>query len=38
MNFYHAPVLLDEVISLLPESAEVAVDFTLGGAGHSERM
>jgi len=38
LNFYHAPVLLDEVISLLPESAEVAVDFTLGGAGHSERM
>lgn len=35
MNFYHAPVLLDEVISLLPRHAEVAVDFTLGAAGHS---
>ncbi|NQU62978.1 MAG: 16S rRNA (cytosine(1402)-N(4))-methyltransferase RsmH [SAR324 cluster bacterium] len=38
MNFYHAPVLLDEVISLIPEYAEVAVDFTLGVAGHSARI
>ena len=38
MDFYHAPVLLDEVISLLPKNAEIAVDFTLGGAGHSNRM
>ncbi|MFH2129729.1 MAG: 16S rRNA (cytosine(1402)-N(4))-methyltransferase RsmH [bacterium] len=38
MDFYHAPVLLEEVHALLPDSAAVMIDFTLGGAGHAVRI
>lgn len=38
LEFYHAAVLMEEVITLLPDSALVAVDFTLGGAGHAARI
>ncbi|MCP4754228.1 MAG: 16S rRNA (cytosine(1402)-N(4))-methyltransferase RsmH [Proteobacteria bacterium] len=38
MDSYHTPVLLNEVVSFLPESAKIAVDFTLGGAGHAARL
>lgn len=35
MEFDHSPVLYNEILQYLPESARVAIDFTLGGAGHS---
>ncbi len=35
MEFQHTPVLLNEIIYFLPESAQVIIDFTLGGAGHA---
>ncbi|MBU3915933.1 16S rRNA (cytosine(1402)-N(4))-methyltransferase RsmH [bacterium] len=38
MNFQHTPVLFNEIISFLPKSAKVIIDFTLGGAGHSIAM
>jgi 16S rRNA (cytosine1402-N4)-methyltransferase len=35
----HRPVLLDEVMSVLdPKPGEIAVDCTLGGAGHAEEL
>ena len=38
-GFVHAPVLLDEVVSLLqPAPGRVLLDGTLGGGGHSERL
>ena len=37
--FYHAPIMVEEVISLLqPERGGVFVDGTLGGGGHSEAI
>jgi len=38
VDFGHTPVLLPEVISLLPESAKVLVDLTIGGAGHAAEL
>ncbi len=38
MEFNHDPVLMEEVIGLLPESASIAIDFTMGGAGHAARI
>ncbi len=38
MNFQHTPVLFNEIVSFLPKSAKVIIDFTLGGAGHSIAM
>ncbi|MCP4295865.1 MAG: 16S rRNA (cytosine(1402)-N(4))-methyltransferase RsmH [Proteobacteria bacterium] len=35
MEFRHTPVLLEEIVNYLPEKAKVAIDLTLGGAGHS---
>jgi hypothetical protein len=35
----HAPVLLDELVSLLaPEPGQTAVDCTFGGGGHARRV
>ena len=35
----HRPVLLDEVMAVLdPKPGEIAVDCTLGGAGHAEEL
>jgi 16S rRNA (cytosine1402-N4)-methyltransferase len=31
----HSPVLLSEVVALMPESAATIVDLTVGGAGHA---
>ncbi len=37
--FYHAPIMVEEVLSLLePSRGGVFVDGTLGGGGHSERV
>ncbi|ACB84879.1 16S rRNA (cytosine(1402)-N(4))-methyltransferase RsmH [Natranaerobius thermophilus] len=39
MNFNHEPVMIEKTIELLkPESAQVIVDGTMGGAGHSLRI
>jgi len=38
VSFQHTPVLLDEIISFIPESAEIIIDFTLGGANHSQAI
>lgn len=39
MSFYHAPVLLAEVIELLqPAPGKLIFDGTLGGGGHSEAL
>ncbi len=35
MEFRHTPVLLEEIVNYLPEKTKVAIDLTLGGAGHS---
>ena len=37
--FYHAPIMVEEVLSLLqPARGGVFVDGTLGGGGHSEAI
>jgi len=38
LDFYHSAVLPDEVMELIPIHASTAIDFTLGGAGHAERI
>ena len=38
MSYSHTPVLLEEVISLIPDSAKIMVDLTIGGGGHSKAM
>ena len=35
---YHTPILLNEVISLVPPHAQVIVDGTFGHGGHSIAM
>ncbi len=35
MSFQHTPVLLDEVVSFVPETSRIIIDFTLGGANHT---
>ena len=38
-NFYHAPVMLEEVLAkLAPKPGETFVDGTLGGGGHAQAM
>jgi len=37
-KFHHQPVLLDEVLSFVPEHARLAVDCTVGGAGHARAL
>src|SRR5260221_12986901 len=38
-DFYHVPVLLDEVVELLaPSPGKVILDGTLGGGGHAESL
>ncbi len=37
-EFFHAPVLLNEVIEYLVTGAGIYVDGTLGGGGHSEKI
>ncbi|MDQ8188698.1 16S rRNA (cytosine(1402)-N(4))-methyltransferase RsmH [Roseibacillus persicicus] len=38
-EFYHKPVLMDEVLAgLEPEEGKLILDGTLGGGGHSERL
>lgn len=36
--YVHLPVLLQEVLELAPEGAELLVDATLGGGGHAEGL
>lgn len=36
--FYHIPVLLDEVLSLVPPDGQILLDFTLGLGGHSQAI
>ena len=38
MVFKHKSVLLNEIISFLPDKVEKFADFTLGGAGHSLKI
>lgn len=39
LPFYHAPVLLDEVVAMLkPAPGKLIFDGTLGGGGHSEAL
>lgn len=37
-DFRHVPVLADEVIALVPETAHRMLDCTLGGAGHAQLL
>ncbi len=34
----HKPVLLAEVLDMVPEGAKIVVDFTIGGGGHAEAI
>lgn len=38
VEFIHTPVLLEEILSYLPENPEYIMDFTLGGGNHSQAM
>jgi len=39
MEYYHAPIMLDEVLNLLkPERGGIFLDCTLGGGGHAEAV
>ena len=38
VSFQHTPVLLNEIISFMPENAESIVDFTLGGGNHAHAL
>jgi 16S rRNA (cytosine1402-N4)-methyltransferase len=37
-GFHHRPVLLEAVLSFVPEGARLLVDCTLGGGGHAEAL
>ena len=38
LDIVHTPVMLKEVLSFIPENAEIAVDATLGEGGHTKAM
>ncbi len=38
MTFQHTPVLLKEIVSFVPESSRLIIDFTLGGANHAAAL
>lgn len=37
-NIVHTPVMLKEILSFIPENANIAVDATLGEGGHTKAM
>ncbi|EKV55930.1 16S rRNA (cytosine(1402)-N(4))-methyltransferase RsmH [Brachyspira hampsonii] len=38
LDIVHTPVMLKEVLSFIPDNAEIAVDATLGEGGHTKAM